>query len=306
MSTTRLRWALALVACLASACTSTSYMRATKPYAAAVAEGTEAFLGELAVAQATCQRRAEFGLARHLMEGSRDETVGWALHCQDIATAATAQRHATEVLAAYAQALAQLADGATYQGAGLGSAATAAGQLTARFVGKDSAEAAYVGALGPPLNQLAGFLLAQATSVELKRIIAESAPAVEAILKAMMAYVQATDAQLLVHQHEVEKLLADAEARLRTEPGKPEGTRKVPPLEALGFVREAAALRASLAASLEQQKALAVALTSLLAAEERLTRAGERDEEELGVVVQDAITAVEAIRDFANTRPPTE
>lgn len=293
----------------ASACTSSTYLRATRPYAEAIAAGTAAFVEELELAGAMCQRRIEMDQLRHLIEGSTNQIIGWEAHCEQIALATKVQRRAASLLLAYAQALQQLADGVTYQGTGLGDAAGGTADLIRRFAGASSPEAAYASALGPPLTQLAEFLLTQSASVEIKRRIDESAPAVEAMLGAMAAYVKATDAQLLVYEHEVTKLLADAEARLRVDPqagGNPERFRKVPPMEAFAFVHEAAGLKASLSISHQKQAALTEAIASLSAAEAKLKRAGDRDDEELKQVVTDAVNAAQAIRDFLNTRSPME
>ena len=233
MSTHRLSAGLlGLVGVLsASACTSSTYLRATRPYAEAIAAGTAAFVEELELAGAMCQHRIEIDQLRHLLEGSTNQIIQWEAHCEQIALATKVQRRAAVLLLAYAQALQQLADGVTYQGTGLGDAAGGTADLIRRFAGATSPEAAYASALGPPLTQLAAFLLTQSTSLEIKRRIDESAPAVEAMLGAMAAYVKATDAQLLVYEHEVTKLLADAEARLRVDPqagGKPESLSQGP------------------------------------------------------------------------------
>lgn len=226
----------------------------------------------------------------------------WTAHCEEVAAAAEVQRQAASLLGAYAQALDQLADGASYDGAGVEEAAKGASTVIERFAGRSTPEAAYVSALGPPLTQLAGFLLTQAASQEIKRLVAQSAAPVEAILAAMGAYLEASRAQRSVHEHQAMKLLADAEARLRLD-ASGGATRKVPPLEAFALVERASETRARFATAQQRERALASAIAGLLAAEQGLKRAGERDEAELKVVAEDAVRAGKALKDFFDLNP---
>ena len=288
------RWLFVLAAPLWQACATTSYMRATAPYADAVASGTKAFTVAFDDASVVCRRRAELDRVRHLVEGSAGN-VDWKSHCEGIADASKVHRRAVAVLQGHAEALKALATGASYDGAGWTAASEGTAELS-KAAGMGKAEAAYVGAMGPALTQLSTFVLSQYASHQIQRAILDASPPVEAILTAMGKYLDAREQQLSLYSSEADELLKDAEFIL-TAPPRVEGSVPAPergrvaPLEAFEFVDLVSQREAELKAMTSEQESLRGIVDELRKAEEELKKAGDRDTEELKVVVQSALDA---------------
>lgn len=282
---------------VSSGCGPTSYMRATGAYSVAVKAGTEAFSTEFEAALVQCHRREQLDRARHLMEGSDNKDIDWASHCKDIEKAIELHRRSTDQVAAFASALGTLAGGTKYEGDGPKDAAAGASALIGAFAGKTSNEAKYAAAAAEPLKLLAGFVLNQYASVQIKKAIGASSPGLRLMLKAMSGYLQGSVVQLLIYESTVNKFLDNARTLLRFETGAGVSSpRKVPPLDAIQFVRESELLATELDAAHTRHEALSEVLTKLEAAQAKLEKAGERDEKELSEVVTSAVEVGKAVK----------
>lgn len=287
---------LVLVA-VSSGCGPTSYMRATGAYSVAVKAGTEAFGAEFEAALVQCHRREQLDRARHLMEGSNNKDIDWASHCKDIENAIELHRRSTDQVTAFASALSTLAGGTKYDGDGPKNAAAGTSALIETFAGKTSNEAKYAAASAEPLKLLAGFVLNQYASVNIKKAIEESSLGLRLMLKAMTGYLEGSKVQLLVYEGAVKQFLKDATALLRGETAVGVvSPRKVPPLDAIQFVRESELLTTELDTAHTRHQALEEVLTKLEAAEAKLEKAGERDEKELSEVVSSAVEVGKAVK----------
>lgn len=280
-----------VMVCLAFvACGPTSYMRATGAFSGAVKMSVEAFSAEFQAALDQCHRRQQLDVARHLMEGSENKDVDWTRHCEDVARAIDAHRDSVSAIGQYAAALQTLAAGAAYEGSGARNVATNASTVIGTFTTKDGVEAKYAAAAAEPLVLLTRFVLNQYATTAIKKAITDSAPAVRLLLQALRSYLEGEQLQGLAYEAEVNAFVANAQVLMKA-PAK-----KVPPLEALEFVRVMTALTAEVEAAKARHQALDQALAVLTNAQSRLEAAGERDDQELGAVMNSAFEVGQAVK----------
>jgi hypothetical protein len=212
-----------------------AYSSATAIFATATTSESTAFKSDVAMADTLCQRRAEFDYIYNRMAGApaamnlsgwyatrQFPAFGpdagaetWKDHCASITAADALASRGMDALAGYAQALQTVADGGSYDGGTLATAATDIGTLVSK-IAPSSHVGSTVKGVAEPIGTLGSAITEIYVTAKLKAAVSnpKSHDAVKGILSSLMKYEVAVGDELRDAQDQLKEVLDGANVRL--------------------------------------------------------------------------------------------
>jgi len=139
------------------------------------------------------------------------QTVTWREYCEGLDKTGGAFDAALLVMRAYGDAIVALARAKAFDASNLQTAATGASGL-ATALGATSSLASSISGAGPVLSQLASLVAGFVRSGKLKSSVHSAGPAIEALLRNMIAYVDGLDAEVSLAAHRLHNVVAATES----------------------------------------------------------------------------------------------